>query len=486
MVRLIPFIGFDAIFIVLGFLCAMVMGAIPIIFFGVMGDMLGGIATADAQGIKALISAAALNMTYIAIGAAFAAYFAKSFLSLAAQRISVRLQGEYFNSVMRQEIGFFDLQSSGSLIKSLSEDVSNMLTILNENLLNFAQFFGQAIIGIILALVTRWQVALLGFTSIPITLVSVGIGSLLMDLLARYSTKQLAVSVSTANEVISSMRVVRSMAGETKELKRYAGEIQNVSRTGILSGAVSGVTFAIVAFAVWGGVALAIWYAGILMGRGDMTVADLIKIWGYIVISVIGVHQLLDTVPKVAKAQSSGIALLNVLMREPAIRHKGGETLPTIKGHITFNNVTFRYPTRPKVAVLKKFTLDIQPGTSVALVGQSGSGKSTIIGLLEKWYEPNEGLVTVDGVDIRKLDPVWLHRHLGIVSQEPTLFANTIYKNVTYAIDTINYNIQKQAELDGKSEEEIEKLLIPVTEEQVIEACKVANAHDFIVKLPEG
>jgi ATP-binding cassette subfamily B (MDR/TAP) protein 1 len=486
MLPLIRFAGADTLLIIVGFLCAMALGALPIVFFSEMGDLLGGIATADADGIRIVISQAGLRMTYIAIGALFAAFFAKSFLSIAAQRISVRLQGAFFNSITSQEIGFFDMYSSGSMIKSLSEDVSKITSILNNDLLTFAQYFGQALIGIILALVTRWQVALLGFTSIPIMLVCVSVGSFIMDLLSRRSTKQLAISVSTANEVIGSMKTVRSMAGEQKEMARYTEELGRVSRIGIISGIVSAISFSVIAFCVWAGVAIAIWYAGKLLGSGDMSVADLIKIWGFIVISVIGMHSLLDTLPTVAKAQSSGIALLNVILRDPAIKYKGGKQLSNIQGNIIFSNVTFRYPSRPKVAVLNNFSLDIKAGTSVALVGQSGSGKSTIVGLIEKWYEPEQGTIVIDGVDLKEIDPLWLHRHLGIVSQEPQLFANTIYKNITYVVDTINFNIRKQAEQDGKTEEEIAKMLVPYTEQDVYEAAQSANAHDFIVKLPDG
>jgi ABC-type multidrug transport system fused ATPase/permease subunit len=136
--------------------------------------------------------------------------------------------------------------------------------------------------------------------------------------------------------------------------------------------------------------------------------------------------------------------------------------------------------------VLNKFSVEIQPGKSVALVGPSGSGKSTIVSLLEKWYEPEDGTITIDGVNLRNIDPQFLHRYTGIVQQEPTLFATTIKRNILYSVECANEIIRAKAKKERKSEAEIEKLLIQITDEGIIEAAKAANAHDFITKLPLG
>ncbi len=203
---------------------------------------------------------------------------------------------------------------------------------------------------------------------------------------------------------------------------------------------------------------------------------------------MIGLIFTLVLIPEVIKAQASAGQLLRVILRKPAMSFRGGTTLPEIQGHIQFKNVTFRYPSRPKVAVLKDFNLDIQPGTSVALVGQSGSGKSTIVGLLEKWYEPETGVVELDGVDVTTIDPLWLHRYLGIVSQEPTLFATTIRRNISYAVDTINGHITTQAKKENPNitTEELSQLLLPVSQELIEKAAMAANAHQFILSLPDG
>src|SRR3989338_607643 len=216
-------------------------------------------------------------------------------------------------------------------------------------------------------------------------------------------------------------------------------------------------------FFIFGAVALAFWYGGIMLKDGRIEIGAFIKVYGLSLMTVICMLFTLVLIPEVIKAQASAKQMLLVILRKPTMEFRGGVTLPEIRGHIQFQDVTFRYPSRPKVAVLKNFSLDIQPGTSVALVGQSGSGKSTIVGLIEKWYEPNSGKVLLDGVDITTIDPLWLHRYLGIVSQEPTLFATTIRRNIAYAVDTINGHITTAAKREHPkiTHEELTKLLLP-------------------------
>ena len=138
-----------------------------------------------------------------------------------------------------------------------------------------------------------------------------------------------------------------------------------------------------------------------------------------------------------------------------------GEELPNVAGEVEFRNVGFRYPSRPESPVLAGFSLHVPAGRTVALVGGSGSGKSTVIALLERFYDPSSGEVLLDGVDIRRLRLKWLRSQMGLVSQEPPLLATSIMENIQF----------------GKED---------ATVEEIIVAAKAANAHDFITKLPQG
>jgi ABC-type multidrug transport system fused ATPase/permease subunit len=163
------------------------------------------------------------------------------------------------------------------------------------------------------------------------------------------------------------------------------------------------------------------------------------------------------------KAIGSNERVFEIIDRAPLINIEGGSTLPDLKGHVRLENVSFTYPARPDIAVLHNVTLDLKPGTVTALVGPSGSGKSTVVSLVERFYDlaPDQGSITIDGQDVRTLDPEWLHRRIGLVKQEPVLFATSIRKNLMYGVDTC-------------------------TQEEIESAARVAAAHDFILDFPEG
>jgi len=175
-----------------------------------------------------------------------------------------------------------------------------------------------------------------------------------------------------------------------------------------------------------------------------------------------GIGQAGQLSPDMAKARGAAANIFAVIDRTPLINtNDGGKVLTDMKGNIHLKHVNFTYPSRPEVPVLKDFSLKLKPGTVTALVGQSGSGKSTVVQLIERFYDPDSGTVKVDGCDIKDLDLYKLREQIGLVSQEPILFQGTIFSNI----------------LHGNAS---------ATKEQVIEAAKMANAHDFIMSLSSG
>jgi ATP-binding cassette subfamily B (MDR/TAP) protein 1 len=183
--------------------------------------------------------------------------------------------------------------------------------------------------------------------------------------------------------------------------------------------------------------------------------------------SVMGASNALNEVQHFYKSFTALNEIQLVTERVPAIPSAGGNKIERIVGNIEFKNITFAYPSRPNLVVMKNFNLTINNGQHVALVGESGCGKSTITGLLERFYDPIEGEVLIDGVNINTLDVSWLHKRVAIVNQEPQLFAASILQNIIYAVN------------DGKSDKQV-----PM--ERVVECAKAANCHDFITSLPNG
>ncbi|KAL0489882.1 ATP-binding cassette, subfamily B protein [Acrasis kona] len=463
-------------------------GIIPIVFFYVMGDGLGELGTATPAAIGQVTSTLGLNITYIAIASAFAGFFSNFFFSTAQQLMNNKLKQAYYDSCIKQEIGFFDIKKAGALTHALSDDVNKATEVYSTHLQTLTQCLCQVIVGFVLAMIANWAMTLLVLTSIPLAVFIIVVFSGILRFLATKTSNIMSDSVACANEVIGSMRTIRSMAGEEKELSRYSNNLDKVQYYAFFNSLIKGCILGPIIFFIWGGVSLGFWYGGQLLQAGTLDAGNYIKVFGFCLMTIMGLLQTVGIVPEFIKAQASASLLLKVILREPAIRFRGGVSPDQLTGHISFKNVTFRYPARPNIAVLKNFNLEVKAGTSVALVGQSGSGKSTIVGLVEKWYEPESGVVEIDGVDIREIDSLWLHRYLGIVSQEPTLFATTIRRNISYAVDTINMHIRTQAKKNNKyaTNEEIEKLLIPVNQEIIEKAATDANCHEFIIRLPDG
>lgn len=158
----------------------------------------------------------------------------------------------------------------------------------------------------------------------------------------------------------------------------------------------------------------------------------------------------------------------------PVIPHQGGQWPESCRGEIRFDAISFSYPARPDVVVLQDFNIHVQPNQTIALVGQSGSGKSTVLCLLERFYDVSSGRIEIDGVDIRTLDPRFLHQHIAIVPQEPVLFAGTIRSNIIYS------RAAAHPELYGQPDDRF------ASNDEVIRAGKMANAHDFIMSFPDG
>jgi ATP-binding cassette subfamily B (MDR/TAP) protein 1 len=414
---------------------------------------------------QANVNSSAMWMAIIA-AISFAAAAVQQFaMNLAHDRMGTRLKAAYFDKLLDQEIGYFDMKRTGELVNELTESMEVIQDTYSIKTGMFLQNLIQAILGIILALNAGWKMALVMLSCAPLLAVLLGGTGLLVQAFSKWIGVISGHAASVANEVISSMRTVRSMDGEEREKSRFNNKLKRANIVYLFKATALGGSLGSAAFSIWGVVALSFWYGGKLVLRNEMTVGELFQVFGFVLMGVIGLSAGLQILPDFGKATASAIALLKVIRRVPALRPRGGVTPNKIEGHIVFKDVCFSYPTRPNVQVLKNFNLTITPGQAVALVGASGSGKSTIVGLIEKFYEADSGEIILDGVNLKDIDPRWLHRNIGIVTQEPTLFATSIKNNITYAIQGT-----------GRS----------VTDEEIYEAAKAANAHEFIMQLPDN
>lgn len=202
------------------------------------------------------------------------------------------------------------------------------------------------------------------------------------------------------------------------------------------------------------------------------TAGEVVNVFMAIVIGSVSLAQLAPEVDAVMSGRGAAAKLYETIDRVPDIdsSDSGGLKPNKVDGHITFENVKFNYPSRPNVAVVKDLSISFPAGKTAALVGASGSGKSTVISLVERFYDPLSGVVKIDGVDLKALNIKWLRMQIGLVSQEPTLFATTIKGNVAHGLIGTEYEY---------ASEEKKFALIK-------DACIKANAHEFISNMPTG
>jgi ATP-binding cassette subfamily B (MDR/TAP) protein 1 len=217
----------------------------------------------------------------------------------------------------------------------------------------------------------------------------------------------------------------------------------------------NGIAFAIYAFNIW--------YGGRLVMYHGYPGGTVFIVSSLIVIGSVSLGSALSNVKYFSEATAAADKIVEMTRRVPKIDSESdaGEELASVAGEVEFRNVEFCYPSRPESPVLASFSLPVPAGHTVALVGHSGSGKSTAIALLERFYDPSGGEVTLDGVDIRRLRLKWLRAQMGLVSQEPAMFAMSVRENILFGEEG-------------------------ATDDEVIAAAKAANAHNFISQLPQG
>lgn len=266
-----------------------------------------------------------------------------------------------------------------------------------------------------------------------------------------------------AGEGVSNIRTVAAFNAQNKILSLFRQELQIPRRHSLSRSQTSGFLFGLSQLALYGSEALILWYGAHLVRSGVSTFSRVIKVFVVLVVTANSVAETVSLAPEIVRGGESIRSVFSILNRSTRIDSDDpeGEPVDSIRGEIELRHVDFAYPSRPEISIFKDLNIRIRAGQSQALVGASGSGKSSVIALIERFYDPLAGKVMIDGKDIRRLNLKSLRRKIGLVQQEPVLFATTIFDNIAY----------------GKEN---------TTEEEVIEAARAANVHGFVSELPDG
>ncbi|KAL9997267.1 putative ABC-type xenobiotic transporter [Helianthus debilis subsp. tardiflorus] len=325
--------------------------------------------------------------------------------------------------------------------------------------MNMATFGAAYIVAFLLL----WRLAIVGLPFI-IILVIPGLiyGRVLMNL-SRKIREEYNKADRVAHQAISSVRTVYSFVGENKTLTEYSAALENTIKLGLKQGLAKGLTIGSNSVVVYVVMAFLCWYGGRLVIYHGVRGGTAYNVGSCITLGGLSLGSGLSHLKYFYDAMAASECIRQVIARVPEIDsyNMKGEILQEVFGEVEFKNVKFAYPSRPESAILTDFNLKVPAGRTVALVGGSGSGKSTVITLLQRFYDPQGGEICVDGVRIDKLQLKWLRSQMGLVSQEPALFATTIKENILF----------------GKED---------ATMEEVIEAAKASDAHNFISRLPQA
>ncbi|KAJ2334096.1 hypothetical protein GGI00_002013, partial [Coemansia sp. RSA 2681] len=349
--------------------------------------------------------------------------------AVAAENQGLRIRQLFYVSIMRQDIGWFDTVKTGELTTRITGDVNLVQDGLGEK---FGFIFMNVVAfltGFIIALVKAWDLALICLCILPFMIAT---AAFMGRRIARWMSSaqdKTASSGAVADEVLGGIRTVMAFNGQEYELSRYKERIQEAYLFGKKKGYVLGAGFGLIQFFVF-----VMYTVGFNFGiwRIYNRVLEPQEVLNVIFALLIGGFSLGGTAPHlsaVASAQGCAAKVFDIIDRKSPIDPLDTETgtkVERVRGEISFRDVHFSYPSRPDVPVLKGFSLEIQPGQKVALVGESGCGKSTTIGLIERFYDPAHGDVFIDGANIKDLNIGSLRQRIGIVTQEPVLFSTSI------------------------------------------------------------
>ncbi|KAJ3276049.1 ATP-binding cassette sub- B member 10, mitochondrial [Terramyces sp. JEL0728] len=383
-------------------------------------------------------------------------------MTKASERVITRLRNTLFNRVMKQDISFHDKLQSNELISRLSTDTVVVGRTLTNNIADGLRSLVMASTGLGAMLYVNVQLTMTIMLIVPaISIAAVTYGRYVRGL-AKKTTDASAELTKLSGEKLQHLRTVRAFAKEDAEIDRYNEKAEDVYQLGMQQGYASATFFSLMGFSGNIVILAILYYGGSLVNSGLISIGELTSFFLYTIYvgsSLVGLSSWYTDLNKGAGAGDRIFSLIN----EPAqIEKTMGKKLEKLEGNIEFKNVAFSYPTRAESKILSDLSFSLSPGEHVAIVGHSGSGKSTITQLLLRFYDPEQGSITIDDVPLSEIDPVWMRGSLmGLVSQEPTLFSDTVKENIRY----------------GRPD---------ATDEQVIEAAKKANAHDFITSFPLG
>ncbi|KAJ8273749.1 hypothetical protein GJAV_G00105100 [Gymnothorax javanicus] len=404
---------------------------------------------------------AILYMGLFSIGSSLCAGLRGGLFMCSISRLNKRVRIMLFQALAHQEIGFFEVTKTGDLTSRLSTDTTLMSqsVAMNVNILLRSFIKTVSVLGLMISL--SWKLTLVTFIEMPLIAISQKIYNNHYEKLSKEVQDSIARANDVAGECVAGIRTVRSFNTEQSEARRYDDRLMDTHNLKTRRDTVRAVYLLIHRLVSLGIQFLMLNYGRQRIKEGEMTTGNLVSFILYQENMGSHVRSLVYMIGNMLNSVAAAAKVFEYLDRKPQVSMEGDLQPEILKGHVQFQDLTFSYPTRPDHPALKGFSLELKPGHMTALVGVSGGGKSTCVSLLERFYQPQEGEILLDGQPLHCYHHKYLHNKVAMVGQEPVLFSGSIRENIAYGLTDC-----------------------PL--ERVEEAARKANAHGFISQLEHG
>ncbi|KAG8158014.1 hypothetical protein KVR01_012286 [Diaporthe batatas] len=414
-----------------------------------------------------------LYFVYIGIGRLFLTYVYTTLSNYCGYHIVRNIRRQYLKSALSQEVAFYDQGTAGSISMQATSNGNLIQSGIAEKLALLAQSAATFVASFIIAFVSQWKLTLILLCIAPALIILMGV---VASMEAKIEGQMLDIygkAGAYAESVLSTARTVHAFGLRQRLVARYATYIAHARSLGDRKSPLYGALFSIEYFVVYAGMGLAFWQGVRMFASGEVdSLGTVFTVLLSVIVAVLNITIIAPYTVSFQRAGAAAAQLFTLIDRPSQINpfHEGGERPTKTQGVIEIKNIGFEYPTRLGVTVLEDFSLHVPAGKVTALVGASGSGKSTIIGLLERWYMPRSGTIELDGRAIESLNLNWLRTNVRLVQQEPVLLNGTAFENIANGLVGTPW----------------EHATLEEQQKKVEQAAQFAFAHEFISKLPEG
>jgi len=421
---------------------------------------------------NAQLSHFTLYFIYLAIGEFITIYACTVGFIYTGEHITQKIREQYLAAILRQNIAFFDKLGAGEITTRITADTNLVQDGISEKIALTLTALATFVTAFVIGFITYWKLTLILSSTVFAIVGTMGAGSTFIIRYNKQSLESYALGGTVAEEVISSIRNATAFGTQNKLARQYDKHLQEAEKWGLKLKIVLACMIACMMGIIYLNYGLSFWQGSRYLVAGQMTLSNVLTIMLSIMIGAFSLGNVAPNAQAFTTSVAAAAKIFNTIDRVSPLdpMTDAGEKLKHVDGTIELRNIKHIYPSRAEVVVMRDVNLVVPAGKTTALVGASGSGKSTIVGLVERFYDPVGGNVYLDGRDVSTLNLRWLRQQISLVSQEPVLFGTTIFGNIQHGLIGTKY--------ENASAEDRKEL--------IIKAAKMANAHDFVSGLPEG